>query len=638
MSNPRLRPILLTLLPLLVVGCTSTETKHRDWSDYDGPGAAHFQEKDLTFWEIRDGGEPTNRVLDDGVHLGAEYVIAPLAKGWRFISPKSVREAVTRVGKNLLYPVRLVSNLSQGKTDEAGLETERFLVNTTVGVLGIRDSAAEMDAPAPRAQDMGLAFREWGWEDSSYTKLPRPTVRDSVGWIPDTLLDPLTYVPLGTIALRFNDTSDSIDSYVEFGNTTYDPYRLERMARSLNRNLKPTTYRAAAEAGSASDTLQYVFLGLEDKSFAEEKQEREVALASTGQDFPYSVWLQDHAAPVMYVLPGTGGHRNATSTAALAEMAFKAGYHAVTISSSLNFEFIETALTTDFPGFAPSDARDVHVALTAIDADLHEEFGAVIGRNRAVMGISMGAYHALFMAAAEQEARHAGLIEFQGYMAINPPVNLMRAAQGFDDYFELPLKLFPDDEEREEKMRIFFRYVLDVAGGGDLRPGKPLPLTEDGAKFLTGMAFRMTLMDVLDQARDRGVTGDFFLTPRTNSDRAASYREIARYSWMEYFYAFVLPEQARLRSDIENTDRGADVLSSLCDLRNIELDLHRNPRIRVVTNRNDMLLKPGDVPFLRQLFGWRLTLHETGGHLGNLWKPEVRRDLMQQMQDMFPLK
>ena len=636
MPKLRLRPFLLTILPLMIVGCTSTETKHRDWTDYEGPGAKYFHEEDLTFWEINDPAEPTNRVLDDGVHFAAEYVVGPLATGWRFITPKDVRSALTRVGENLLFPVRAVSNLAQGKTDEAGVETHRFALNTTVGVLGIRDSATKMGVEAPPKQDMGLAFRTWGWEDTSYNKLPKATTRDSVGFIPDSLLDPLFWLSPAGYVRSFNDMSDKVPSYVDFGNTTYDPYRLERLARYLDRTLDPTDLKIVAEAGGATDTLQYAFLGLENKDFAGEKEEEEVELESTGKDFPYSVWLQDHPAPVMYVIPGTGGHRNAGSTAALAEMAFKAGYHAVTISSTLNFEFIETGSTQDFCGFAPADSHDVHVALTAIDADLRDDHGDLIGRRRGVMGISMGAYHALFMAAAEKDAQREELIKFDGYLAINPPVNLLRAAKGFDEYFDIPLKLFPDDEKRVQRMRMFFRYVLDIAGGGDLRPGKPLPMNEKGAQFLIGFAFKMTLLDILDQAQANGVTGDFFQTPRTNRDRSAGYREKLRYSWIEYFYAFVLPEQARRRNDVTNDEAGAHKLFNLCDLRTLEPDLARNPRIRVVTNRNDMLLHAGDAAFLEHLFGWRLTMHETGGHLGNLWQPKVRGELMDEMRAMIP--
>ena len=53
---------------------------------------------------------------------------------------------------------------------------------------------------APPPQDFGLAFRHHGWKESNYTAAPKPTVRDSVGFIPDILADPLTYVPPAGLA------------------------------------------------------------------------------------------------------------------------------------------------------------------------------------------------------------------------------------------------------------------------------------------------------------------------------------------------------------------------------------------------------------------------------------------------------
>jgi hypothetical protein len=165
-----------------------------------------------------------------------------------------------------------------------------------------------------------------------------------------------------------------------------------------------------------------------------------------------------------------------------------------------------------------------------------------------------------------------------------------------------------------------------------------VPLNEPQAGFLIGIAFRLTLMSVLDQARARGVAHDFFLTPRTNKDRTASYRELSRYSFMEYFYAFVLPEQARRRADITNTEAGAAQIAQLCNLRSLEPDLMRNPRIRVVTNRNDVILNPGDVAFLQRAFGSNLTLHDVGGHLGNLWQPKVQQELMDDLRRIVPVQ
>ena len=70
----------------------------------------------------------------------------------------------------------------------------------------------------------------------------------------------------------------------------------------------------------------------------------------------------------------------------------------------------------------------------------------------------------------------------------------------------------------------------------------------------------------------------------------------------------------------------------------LEPDLSWNPRIRVVTNRNDVILNPGDVAFLQRTFGSNLSLHDVGGHLGNLWQPKVQRALMDDLRHIVPVQ
>ena len=632
-----IRFAVVVALPLVVGACATAETRHRDWSGYTGPGAEEFRREQVTFPPLDDPAEPVNRRADDLKHAAAQYVVAPLADGWRFVVPQPAREAITRVGKNLLFPMRLVSNVVQGEWATAWLETERFGTNTTIGVLGIFEAGECVGLPAPRSEDTGLAMRSLGWKKSAYTSLPGATVRDSVGFVGDLALDPLTYFPPAGPLMKFNNMSAHVDKYVKFTHTTYDPYRLEKMARMLDRQLEPTDEVFTPGTGAAVETLQYVFLGVRDPDFPGRAESRTVRVGNASRELGYDAWFQDHPAPVVFIVPGTGGHRESAATAALAEMAFRAGYHAVAISSAMSFDFIESAGTANFPGFAPGDAHDVHVALTAVDADLRSRHGALVATRRGVFGMSLGGLHALFMAASEDAARAEGLVHIDGYLALNPPVSLVRAVRGMDSYFNLPLTLIGNAEDRDARIRGLFRHVIDIAGEPDLQPGRPLPLSDDEAKFLVGIAFRLTLMDVLDQARALGRTGDFFLTPRTDTDRGASYRELAQYSYMEYIYAFVLPEQARLRPDITNDDKGAASLEYLCDLRSVAQALQANPQVQIVTNANDLVLDRADVEFLEDTFGPRLDLIDDGGHLGNLWRPEVQDRLIARLRAAVPL-
>ena len=72
----------------------------------------------------------------------------------------------------------------QGEFKKAGINTGRFVVNTTVGVLGIFDMATKMDFPEYEKEDYGQTFGAWGIGPGCYVVLPilgPSTVRDTFG-------------------------------------------------------------------------------------------------------------------------------------------------------------------------------------------------------------------------------------------------------------------------------------------------------------------------------------------------------------------------------------------------------------------------------------------------------------------------
>ncbi len=63
-------------------------------------------------------------------------MFAPLAAAYRFALPPSVRKHIALVGTNFQYPGRVINCVLQAKWKAAYEETERFAINTTVGVFG----------------------------------------------------------------------------------------------------------------------------------------------------------------------------------------------------------------------------------------------------------------------------------------------------------------------------------------------------------------------------------------------------------------------------------------------------------------------------------------------------------------------
>ena len=120
----------------------------------------------------------------------------PVARAYRDNVPDPVYEGVGHFFQNLNYPSYLVSDIIQGKFEQALDHTGRFLVNTTVGVLGFMDVAKDMGLP-DHDEDFGVALAYHGVPSGPYLMLPilgPTTVRDGVGRIVDTFLSPISWV------------------------------------------------------------------------------------------------------------------------------------------------------------------------------------------------------------------------------------------------------------------------------------------------------------------------------------------------------------------------------------------------------------------------------------------------------------
>ena len=78
------------------------------------------------------------------------------------------------------------NNLLQGDIKQAGVNTARFLINTTVGILGIFDPAASLGLNKKEKEDYGQTLGKWGVGPGCYVVLPilgPSTVRDTVGTV-----------------------------------------------------------------------------------------------------------------------------------------------------------------------------------------------------------------------------------------------------------------------------------------------------------------------------------------------------------------------------------------------------------------------------------------------------------------------
>jgi len=127
-----------------------------------------------------------NEILD-------KVLFNPIDNVYRTVVPEVARKAVTNVLANVKSPVYLANELLQGDLEGAGTVVKRFAINTTVGVAGIVDVAAN-NGTHYQPEDFGQTLAVWGVGPGPYVVWPilgPSTLRDSVGFVGDIAMDPL---------------------------------------------------------------------------------------------------------------------------------------------------------------------------------------------------------------------------------------------------------------------------------------------------------------------------------------------------------------------------------------------------------------------------------------------------------------
>jgi len=640
------------LLLIVTAAACAQPVQRRDWSGYSGPGAAAFRRESLPPPQFPDPLEPLNRSVWAVNHALIVAVADPAGRVYRFVVPRFARERIRDFAANLVFPRNLVANLLQGRWREAGDETARFAVNTTVGVAGFWDPATRWLGIEAAPEDFGQVFARWGWRPSTFLVLPiagTSSIRDAVGMLPDAYLDPATYFfPAGPI-LTWNDVVDSIPSYRSFTASSFDAYDDARLVWTLAReaSIEEPEIAAAGEDTGATQTLEAAFLAPRDPGFVDHLDRREVVMPGTGRALPFSCRMQPGRAPLVFLVPGLGAHRLSSGSLALAEMAWQRGFSVAIVSSALNPEWIERAASVPVPGHAPVDAHDVHVALDAIARDLGARYPDRIGA-RAYLGYSLGAFHGFFVAAEEADPA-SPLLRFDRYLLLDPPVRLIDGMERLDAFYDVPLAL-PAGEREAEVRRILLKTVTvaqqaqaarlgagaysrveqSKLGDGTITPAIELPFTNEEAEFLIGLAFRRSLQALLFASQEREDQG-VLETERRRLRRLPAYIEIGDYSFEMYLYAFVLPFQRDRLGQVAS----AEQLVAMNDLHAIDGPLRANPKLRVFANRNDFLTSEEDVDWLTALVGAEhVRFFPRGGHLGNLHRPEVQAEVMAALDDL----
>ena len=172
--------------------------------------------------------EPLNRNILFVNGAFDRAVVRPVASGYARIVPAPLRAGIGNFLDNLREPRTAINQLLQGRPGLAVADTARFLINSTLGIGGLFDPAAQMGL-AHHREDFGQTFAVWGIESGPYLMIPfvgSSNVRDAIGTVVGFGAMPQTYIDFrpraGLTAMWvIRQRSENLDLDAEI---TGDPY------------------------------------------------------------------------------------------------------------------------------------------------------------------------------------------------------------------------------------------------------------------------------------------------------------------------------------------------------------------------------------------------------------------------------
>ncbi len=164
-------------------------------------------------------------------------VLKPLASGYNKL-PEPIKNGTGNFTSNIATLLSIPNYVLQGNISGAGDATASFIINTTVGVLGLGNPAKKLGLNAQK-EDVGQTLATYGMDSGCYFVLPilgPTTVRDSVGLVADSFLDPFTIVTWREKEL-FDISGNKLD-YVTVKGATIVDFRGDNMTGfdSLEKN------------------------------------------------------------------------------------------------------------------------------------------------------------------------------------------------------------------------------------------------------------------------------------------------------------------------------------------------------------------------------------------------------------------
>lgn len=166
--------------------------------------------------------EDTSRAIFKFNMAFDDVVLEPLAKGYNRL-PQPIKTGTSNFTSNVGTLLSIPNNLLQGNFKQLGHSVGSFVINTSVGILGFLNPAEKMGLK-PHKEDVGQTLGLYGFSSGCYFVLPilgPTTVRDSLGMLADSFVDPFAHVTIREHEL-LGASGNSLDYFATKGTTALD--------------------------------------------------------------------------------------------------------------------------------------------------------------------------------------------------------------------------------------------------------------------------------------------------------------------------------------------------------------------------------------------------------------------------------
>jgi predicted alpha/beta-fold hydrolase len=340
----------------------------------------------------------------------------------------------------------------------------------------------------------------------------------------------------------------------------------------------------------------------------------------------YSFLKQKQPAPLIFVIAGTGGGHTGRTIDNLQKVFYKAGFHVIALPSPTHSNFVTAASTTSVPGHAYDDAKDLYKVMEASYAQVKDQIEVT---DFFLTGFSLGGFNAAFIAKLDEERR---IFNFRKVLVLCPPVSLYNSVNILDAMLDdnVPMDAAEIGAHLDRVIGNLAAVYMEnqhVEFVGDFLYTAYQQLTpdEEALKGLIGMAFRFSSANMAFTS-DVISNAGFVVRKNTELGITTSLTPFAitgfRTTFANYLDGIMVPYFSARDAGLTR-----DRLIALSSLQEIESYLSTAEHIGMMTSADEIILAPGELDYLRDLFGNRATIYPRGGHCGNLAFPDNVEDM-----------